>query len=204
MRESHHPSTNVEAVLNSTPSITAFLSAFIPDSAAHGPVTPDMVRAGLRHDLGAEAGVHYEEEWLLAQLEHTLATAPPVPVSIAAMWQDGLQADRERRQGLKRSRDGCETAPSGGAGASGPTDAVAGSAAASVLLDPAPDPSAEPPTDAGGSAAASRSKVDPIVDANGRDITSLELVIPPGAKPEGFFSFTLHHEASSSGADSTI
>ena len=150
-------STEVEAMLNSTASIAAFLSAFIPHSAAHGPVTPGTVRVGLHRHLGAEAGVHYEDAWLLAQLEHILATAPPVPCSNAAMWQDGLQAHRERRQGLKQAGAGCETAPTGGsgAGASGPTDAVAGSEAVSVLLDPAPDPSAEPPTDAGGSAAAS-------------------------------------------------
>ena len=89
-------------MLNTPASIASFLSAFIPHSAAHGPVTPDTVRAGLRRHLRAEAGVHYEDEWLLVQLAHILATSPAAPRSPAAWLQDELQADRERWPGLKQ------------------------------------------------------------------------------------------------------
>jgi hypothetical protein len=184
-------STTATTMLNTPASIASFLSAFIPHSAAHGPVTPDTVRAGLRRHLRAEAGVHYEDAWLLVQLAHILATSPAAPRSPAAWLQDELQADRERWPGLKQPEGAdCETAPPGGsgAGASGPTDGVPGSATASGLLDPAPEPSAEPPTAKG----PPRAEVEPIVDAYGRDITSIELIIPIGAKPGGFFSFSLH------------
>ncbi|KOO33548.1 hypothetical protein Ctob_016428, partial [Chrysochromulina tobinii] len=178
-------------MLHTPASIASFLNTYIPHFAAHGPVTPDTVRAGLRRHLRAEAGVHYEDAWLLVQLAHILATSPAAPRSPAAWLQDELQADRERWPGLKQPEGAdCETAPPGGsgAGASGPTDGVPGSATASGLLDPAPEPSAEPPTAKG----PPRAEVEPIVDAYGRDITSIELIIPIGAKPGGFFSFSLH------------
>ena len=121
--------------------------------------------------LNLEVGTHYSSEWLIEQVALITGKAlPTMPAHEALAPGEAMQDVTADAAAI--------LLPSPPAMASDALDVEQGAAVA-MGDSPAELTDARPIN-------------QPVVDKHGHDITALELIVPPGAKPHSFFTFAVH------------